>query len=134
MLYEDTFLKRTYNFARRKVVRLISFFSFFKLLNYSERLSYFGQNKQFSECLQVKKRLKDRVGLSLVSLAEYLARLKPQKLLRDETSLVVSNLGCRHQYLGSPKLALWMPGRDKNISLILDTIQQHTYFSRELKS
>ena len=34
--------------------------------------------------------------VSLVSLAKYLARLKPQKLPRDETSLVVSNLDCRH--------------------------------------
>ena len=37
-----------------------------------------------------------RLAFSLVSLEKYLARLKPQKLPRDETSLVVSNLGCRH--------------------------------------
>ena len=34
-----------------------------------------------------------------MSLAEYLARLKPQKLPRDETSLLVSNLGCGHYYV-----------------------------------
>ena len=39
---------------------------------------------------------KCRVGFSLVSLVKYLARLKPWKWPRDETSLVVSNLGCRH--------------------------------------
>ena len=44
-----------------------------------------------------------KTSFSLVSLAKYLARLKPQKLPRDETSLVVSNLGCRHYYL--PRLS-----------------------------
>ena len=36
------------------------------------------------------------VVLGLMSLKTYLARLKPEKWPRDETSLVVSNLGCRH--------------------------------------
>ena len=42
------------------------------------------------------KKEKYRLGLSLVSLVNYLARLKPLKWPRDETSLVVSNLGCSH--------------------------------------
>ena len=44
-------------------------------------------------------RTRNSVGLNLVSLEEYLARLKPGKLTRDETSLVVSNLGCRHYFI-----------------------------------
>ena len=40
-------------------------------------------------------RLKYYFG-GLVSLEKYLVRLKPGKWPRDETSLVVSNLGCRH--------------------------------------
>ena len=45
------------------------------------------------------KKLENIVFASLVSLVEYLTRLKPGKWARDETSLVVSNLGCRHYYV-----------------------------------
>ena len=46
--------------------------------------------------MKVGKIEKYKVGLSLVSLVKYLARLRPWKWPRDETSLAVSNLGCTY--------------------------------------
>ena len=45
---------------------------------------------------KTEKKLENIVFASLVGLVEYLMRLKPGKWAQDETSLMVSNLGCRH--------------------------------------
>ena len=55
-------------------------------------------NLHHNKTLLKRSRARKQSCLSLVSLEKKLARLKPGKWTRDETSLVVSNLGCNLQY------------------------------------